>query len=56
MDFKYTTLTKHPLRDKWVVFVPKLPFIPPYIGSKKECEKARISAETNAAKYLNECQ
>lgn len=30
------------------------PFIPPYIGTKRECEKAQISAEKNSIKMLNE--
>lgn len=52
MEFIHTELKRHPLREAWMVFTPKLPFIPPYIGTKKECEKARVSAERNAAKYL----
>lgn len=53
MEFKHTTLTEHPLKaGKWMVFCPELPFIPPYIGSKRECEKARVSAEINASKFI----
>ncbi len=52
MEFIHTELKRHPLREAWMVFTPKLPFIPPYIGTKKECKKARVSAERNAAKYL----
>lgn len=55
MDFKHTTLTPHPLKaNLWMVFCPELPFIPPYIGSKRECEKARETAEINAAKFIVE--
>lgn len=54
MEFIYATLTPHPLKvNKWLVFTPKLPFIPPYIGTKRECEKARVSAENNAIKYFS---
>lgn len=49
--FIHTKLEKHPLRDCWMVVNVSLPFIPPYFGTKKECESARVFAERNAAKY-----
>ena len=52
MEFIYTKLEKHPLRNCWMVFIPKLPFIPPYFGTKKQCETARINAERNAIKHF----
>ena len=32
--------------------MPEIPFIPPYFGSKRECEKAREFAERKADEYL----
>lgn len=52
MDFKHTVMKKHPLRDCWMVLMPDIPCIPPYFGSKMECEKAREFAEKKAAEYL----
>ena len=52
MEYKYTKMKKHPLRDCWMVWTPKIPHIPPYFGSRAECEKARVSAERNAEEYL----
>ncbi len=52
MEFIYTEMKKHPLRNCWMVFVPKLPFIPPYFGTEKECNAARLSAEKNAAEFF----
>lgn len=53
--FIYTIIKEHPLdRNKWMVFTPSLPFIPPYIGTKKECIKARENAENSAKKYFNQ--
>lgn len=53
MEFVHTTITEHPLRKGvWVLFVPELPFIPPYVGSKKDCESRREHVELNAKKFL----
>lgn len=42
----------HPLRNCWMVFMPEIPYVPPYFGSKKQCEKARVFAEKKADEYL----
>lgn len=52
MDYKHTKLERHPLRDCWMVVNVSLPFIPPFFGTKRECEKARIAAEKHAAELL----
>ena len=52
MEYIYTEMKRHPLRDCWMVFTPKLPFVPPFFGTKKECEKARKSAEQKAVEYF----
>lgn len=53
MEFKHTKIVKHPLKDgKYMVVNITFPFIPPYIGTKKQCEKAQISAERNSIKNL----
>lgn len=55
MEFKHTKIVKHPLKEgKYMVVNITFPFIPPYIGTKRECEKAQISAEKNSIKMLNE--
>jgi hypothetical protein len=53
MEYRYTIMKKHPARNCWMVFVPKAPYIPPYFGTKRECEKARECAEKNAEEYFN---
>lgn len=52
MEFVYTEIKKHPLRDCWMLFIPLLPFIPPFFGTKQECEDARMHAEKNAEHFL----
>lgn len=55
MEFRHTKIVKHPLKDgKYMVVNITFPFIPPYIGTKKQCEKAQISAERNSINMLNE--
>lgn len=52
--YKYTIIKPHPLQvNRWMVWIPILPFIPPFYGTKAECEKARKIAEKNAEKYIN---
>lgn len=36
-----------------MVFMPEIPYVPPYFGSKKQCEKARVFAEQKVEKYFN---
>lgn len=52
MEYKHTEIKKHPLRNCWMVWMPEIPHIPPYFGSKRECEKARKFAEIKAEEYL----
>jgi len=53
MDFKHTIIKPHPLdASRWMVFIPEIPFVPPYFGSKQECEKTRVSMEMHADMYL----
>jgi len=52
MEFKHTEIKKHPLRNCWMLWMPDMPYIPPYFGSKKQCEKARVFAEKKADEYL----
>jgi hypothetical protein len=52
MEYKHTIMKKHPLRNCWMVWMPEIPHIPPYFGSKRECEKARVHAEQKANEYL----
>lgn len=52
MEYKHTIMEKHPLRNCWMVWMPEIPHIPPYFGSKRECEKAREFAERKAEEYL----
>ena len=51
MEYKYTKMQKHPLRDCYMVWIP-LSSIPPYFGTKKQCEKARQFAEKKAIEIL----
>lgn len=51
-EYKHTEMKKHPLRNCWMVWMPEIPYIPPYIGSKREVEKARVHAEKKAEEYL----
>jgi len=51
MEYKYTKMQKHPLRDCYMVWIP-LSSIPPYFGTKKQCEKARKFAERKAIEIL----
>lgn len=52
MEFKHTIMQPHPLRNCWMVWMPEIPHISPYFGSKKQCEKARAFAEKKADEYL----
>ena len=46
--YKYTIIKPHPLQEnRWMVWIPILPFVPPFYGTKAECEKARKIAETS---------
>ena len=49
MEYVHTEMKEHPLRDCWI---PKLPFVPPLFGTKKELEDARVYAEQKAEDYL----
>ena len=51
-EYKHTEMKKHPLRNCCMVWMPEIPQIPPFFGSKKECEKARNVAERKAEEYL----
>ena len=53
MDYKHTKLERHPLRDCWMGVKVTFPYVPPYFGTKRECEKALIHAERNAEKMVN---
>lgn len=50
--YKYAVVEKHPLRDCYAVFIPQLPYIPPYFGTLKECQKAAAVADKKAASML----
>jgi hypothetical protein len=53
MEFKHTILKEHPLvKGRYMVANLTFPYIPPYFGTLKECQKAQISAEKNAQKLL----
>lgn len=50
--YKYVKIERHPLRNCYCVFVPALPFIPPYFGTLAKCKKAAAAADRNAAAIL----
>lgn len=51
--FKHVEITPHPLKSKKYMVINKtFPFIPPYIGTLKQCEKAAKYAEKNSEKLL----
>lgn len=53
--FKHVEITPHPLKaKKYMVINKTFPFIPPYIGTLRQCEKAAIYAEKNSEKLLLE--
>jgi len=52
MEFIHTKLVEHPLKNAWMVVNVSCPFVPPFIGTKRECEKARVAAEKSAENYL----
>lgn len=54
MEFKHTKLVEHPCKNAWMVVNVSCPFVPPYIGTKRQCEKARINAEKSAENYLKQ--
>lgn len=39
-----TIISKHPLRDSYMLYCPATA-IPPYFGSLRECEKAQVTFE-----------
>ena len=52
MEWKYTEIKKHPLRECWMLYVPDFPSIPPFFGTRKECDEARVFAERKASECL----
>lgn len=53
IEFKHTKIVPHVLKkSKFLVLNTSLPFIPPYIGTLKQCQKAQVHAEKNAIEYL----
>ena len=54
MEYKHNYIEKHPLRDAYCVHNRTLKFIPPFIGTKKECERAIKFAEESTIKWLKE--
>lgn len=52
MGYKHNKIEKHPLRDAYMVINTTLPFIPPFIGTKRECEEAIIAAEKSTEDYI----
>ena len=52
MTYKYTKMQKHPLRDCYMVWIPLIPRVPPYFGTKKQCVRARECAERKAIEVL----
>lgn len=51
---KHTEIIKHPLRDAYMVINKTCQFVPPFIGTLKECEKAQAAAERSAEEYINQ--
>jgi hypothetical protein len=49
---QYAKIERHPLRDCYCVFIPALPFVPPFFGTLRECKKAAAAADKKAAEYL----
>jgi hypothetical protein len=48
-SFKHVKIEKHPLKsNKYMVVNITFPFIPPYIGTLKQCKKAALSAEKHS--------
>lgn len=52
MDYKHCYIERHPLRDAWCVHNRTFPMIPPFIGTKKECELAIVFAEKRSEELL----
>lgn len=50
MAYKHCYIERHPLRDAWCVHNRTFPMILPFIGTKKECERAIKHAEKKAEK------
>lgn len=51
MEYKFTEIKEHPLRNCYMVII-KNSSIPPYFGTKAECLKARDFAERKAAEQF----
>lgn len=49
---QYAKIERHPLRGCYCVFIPALPFVPPFFGTLRECKKAAAAADKKAAEYL----
>lgn len=57
IEFIHTKIVPHALnQSKFLVLNVSLPFIPPYIGTLKQCQRAQIHAERNAIEYLKNHQ
>lgn len=55
MEFIHTKIVEHACNSKkYLVLNVTLPFIPPYIGTLKECKKAQVNAERNTIKYIKD--
>ena len=50
-ELKHVKIEAHPLKkDKYLVLNVTFPYIPPFIGTLKQCKKAALSAEKNSEK------
>lgn len=53
IEFVHTKIVPHALnQSKFLVLNTTLPFIPPYIGTLKQCQRAQVHAEKNTIEYL----
>lgn len=51
---KHSEIKRHPLRNAYMVVNKTCPFVPPYIGTLRECKAAQEAAERSAEAYLKE--
>ena len=51
--FKHCHISKHPLKDEYMVVNDTFKNIPPFFGTKGECEKAAIAADKSPENHLN---
>lgn len=53
MEYKFTKIEKHPLKNSFVVYWTFFTCVPPYFGTKDQCIKAQKHMEAKAIEEFN---